>query len=152
MGIGNDINGDIPILPSDELPNPFGIQACAGLSESELRETAYEVLVGACRSTGGKPLTYISQSQRAGGIERVMSMSAAPSLQRSLSSMAVSKVKKALGLKPSKKSANLESSTTGKRPMTVGELIRVQMRVSEQTDSRIRRGLLRIAAGQFSEG
>ncbi|KAK9273986.1 hypothetical protein L1049_018800 [Liquidambar formosana] len=32
--------------------------------------------------------------------------------------------------------------------MTVGELMRAQMKVSETTDSRVRRGLLRIAAGQ----
>ncbi|XP_020575218.1 uncharacterized protein LOC110021171 [Phalaenopsis equestris] len=60
-------------------------------------------------------------------------------------------MKKALGLKSSKKSDGKESSPsrTVKKPMTIGELMRVQMRVSEQTDSRIRRGLLRISASQL---
>lgn len=35
-----------------------------------------------------------------------------------------------------------------RRPVTVGELVRAQMRVSEKTDSRVRRALLRVAAGQ----
>lgn len=34
----------------------------------------------------------------------------------------------------------------------VGEVVRVQMRVSERTDSRVRRALLRIAAGQVRAG
>ncbi|KAG0495052.1 hypothetical protein HPP92_006046 [Vanilla planifolia] len=72
-------------------------------------------------------------------------------MQRSLTSTAASKMKKALGLKSSKKSLGKESSPSksAKRPMTVGELMRVQMKVSEQTDARIRRGLLRIAASQL---
>ncbi|GAV87548.1 DUF810 domain-containing protein [Cephalotus follicularis] len=124
------------IYPIEDLPSPFGGPA-PSLTDSELRETAYEILVGACRSTGNRPLTYISQSERASPI------SSAPSLQRSVSSAAASRVKKALGMK---------SGSTKKRAkiaVTVGELVRVQMRVSEQTDSRIRRALLRIAAGQL---
>ncbi|KAJ9688334.1 hypothetical protein PVL29_014167 [Vitis rotundifolia] len=133
-----------------EFPNPFG-EVGNSLSDSDLRETAYMIFVGAGRSSGGKPLTYISQSEKA---ERASSFSGAPpSLQRSLTSTAASKVKKALGLNSSsKRGAAKESSAAqakSKKPVTVGELMRVQMRVSEQTDSRIRRGLLRIAAGQL---
>lgn len=67
-------------------------------------------------------------------------------------------MKKALGLRSSsnlgsKKGESSPSSGTGsggkgKKPMTVGELMRVQMKVSESADSRIRRALLRVAAGQ----
>lgn len=132
-----------------EFPNPFG-EVGNSLSDSDIRETAYVIFVGAGRSSGGKPLTYISQSEKA---ERSPSFSGAPlSLQRSLTSTAASKVKKALGLNSSsKRGAAKEGSAAqakSKKPVTVGELMRVQMRVSEQTDSRIRRGLLRIAAGQ----
>ncbi|XP_022882466.1 uncharacterized protein LOC111399403 [Olea europaea var. sylvestris] len=153
-GIGNfqsfDNTGDVP--------NPFG-ELGLDLSPSELRETAYEVLIGACRSSGaGRPLTYISSSERT--TERLQSMtsSSSPSLQRSLTSSAASKVKKALGLKSSSKKKNEEDSesesqglrnSVRKRAGTVGELMRVQMRVSEQVDSRVRRGLLRVAAGQL---
>ena len=61
-------------------------------------------------------------------------------------------MKKALGMNSSlKRGAAMESSAAqakSKKSVTAGELMRVRMRVSEQTDSRIRRGLLRIAAGQ----
>ncbi|XP_052198937.1 protein unc-13 homolog isoform X1 [Diospyros lotus] len=140
------------VISRNNVPNsPFG-QLGVDLSESDLRETAYEVLIAACRITGGKPLTYISQSSlKAAQPER---SSSAPSLQRSVTSTAASKVKKALGLKKrAHNSAGQGPDPAGsgkpKRPVTVGELVRVQMRVSEQTDSRIRRGLLRIAAGQL---
>ncbi|PKA65337.1 hypothetical protein AXF42_Ash005670 [Apostasia shenzhenica] len=148
---------------TESLPSPFGELGC-NVSDSALRETAYEIFVGACRTTSGKPLTYISQFERAAGAagsvtppssERsgstASSLSPSLSMQRSLTSTAASKMKKALGLKSSKRSPGKESSPsrTAKRPVTVGELMRVQMRVSEQTDSRIRRGLLRIAASQL---
>lgn len=53
-------------------------------------------------------------------------------------------MKKALGLKK-----NLES-VSGKKASTVGvaELMRVQMGISEPTDTRVRRAFLRVAAGQ----
>lgn len=51
----------------------------------------------------------------------------------------------------SKRSSDSGNSGAGgkvKKPVTIGELMRMQMRVSEAADSRIRRGLLRISAGQ----
>lgn len=132
--------------------NPFG-NLGVDLSQSELRDTAYEILVAACRSSGGgRPLTYVSNSERSGGpLQRTSSTT---------SISAASKVKKALGLKSKKKkndnkdldgSGNLNrpESVTRRSGSSVSELMRVQMRVTEQTDSRIRRGLLRIAAGQL---
>ncbi|POO00847.1 hypothetical protein TorRG33x02_034780 [Trema orientale] len=142
----------MPIYPLHDLVSPFG-ELGLDLSDSELRETAYEILVGACRSTGGKPLTYIPQSEKT---DRTPAAAAAsPSLQRSLTSTAASRVKKALGLKSSpssrRRASGGDSVSQGKtkRSVTVGEMMRVQMRVSEQTDSRIRRALLRVAAGQL---
>lgn len=129
----------MPVHSVEDLPGaPFG-DAASNFSESELRETAYEILVGACRSSGPKPLTFISQSER-GDRDRA---APAPSLHRSLTSTAASKVKKALGLKTTSSSRG-----SSKRAATTGELVRVQMRISEQSDTRIRRALLRIAAGQ----
>ncbi|KAK1286180.1 hypothetical protein QJS10_CPB20g00618 [Acorus calamus] len=128
-----------------DLPSPFG-DLGRPISDAELRETAYEVFVGACRTSGGKPLTYVPQSSAS---------PTSPALQRSMTSAAASKMKKALGLKSSsssmKRSPGSKESLSSKarRPATVGELMRVQMGVSEQTDGRIRRGLLRIAAGQL---
>lgn len=148
---GNNIH-IMPVYPPQDLLSPFA-EAASNLSDSELRESAYEILLGACRSPGGRPLTYISQSERT---ERppAPSLSSAPSLQRSLTSTAASKVKKALGMKSVKKRGGGGDSVSqgrSKRAVTVGELVRVQMRISEQTDSRIRRALLRIAAGQVSQ-
>ncbi|RDX63097.1 hypothetical protein CR513_58515, partial [Mucuna pruriens] len=128
----------MPVHPIEDLPSPFGDPG-PNFPESELRETAYEILVGACRSSGPKPLTFISQSER-GDRDRTP----APSLHRSLTSTAASKVKKALGLKTAS-----SSSKGSKRVATTGELVRVQMRIPEQSDTRIRRALLRIAAGQL---
>ncbi|KFK40373.1 hypothetical protein AALP_AA3G365200 [Arabis alpina] len=119
----------------ESLPSPFG-DPSPNLSDSELRETAYEILVAACRSTGTRPLTYITGN-------RINTVTPSPSLHRSLTSTAASKVKKALGLK--KRIIVKESS----KSVTVGELVRLQMRISEQIDSRIRRALLRIASGQL---
>lgn len=66
-------------------------------------------------------------------------------------------MKKALGLRSSSSSASKRADASPgsggkpKKPMTVGELMRVQMRVSDTVDSRIRRGLLRISASQVSQ-
>lgn len=147
------IGGSKREMGASELVSPFGELGCK-FSDSELRETAYEIFLGACRSSLGKALTYSPQSEKP---ERSMSLSPqthspssiSPTLQKSLTSSAASKMKKALGLKSSKKSPSQEcNSPKPKKPVTTGDLMRVQMRISEQTDSRIRRALLRIAAGQ----
>lgn len=83
------------------------------------------------------------------------SSNSSPGLQRSLTSAAASKMKKALGLR-SGSSSKGDGSSPGsggkvKKPVTIGELMRVQMRVSEASDSRIRRALLRISAGQVGK-
>ncbi|KAL8237085.1 hypothetical protein R6Q59_018166 [Mikania micrantha] len=148
MPIENNAGFMIPVLSSNNLSDPFG-QLGLDLSDSELRETAYEIFVGACRSSGGsRPLTYVSQSSGRSS-DRASSL---PSLQRSLTLTTASKVKKALGIKSKKKNTVSESngsSATENSPATVGELMRVQMRIPEQVDSRVRRALLRIAAGQL---
>uniref|UniRef100_A0A452XFT3 MHD1 domain-containing protein n=1 Tax=Aegilops tauschii subsp. strangulata TaxID=200361 RepID=A0A452XFT3_AEGTS len=125
------------------------------LSDADLRTTAYEVLVAASRATGGRPLIYIPQSAPSSATARstsststsTSSSSSSSGLQRSRTSTAASKVKRSLGLSPSASSkAGIEAP---RRPETVMELVRVNLRVTEQADSRIRRGLLRIAAGQL---
>ncbi|XP_004501156.1 protein unc-13 homolog [Cicer arietinum] len=136
----------------DDLPSPLG-QLAVNLSDSELTLTAYEIFVAACRTSSGKPLSSSvanSSSNNHSGSPSQNSLA----IQRSLTSTAASKVKKAFGLKSpgsgSKKSPGSGSGQGGrlKRPLTVGELMRNQMRVSEAMDSRVRRALLRISAGQ----
>ncbi|XVE98107.1 hypothetical protein REPUB_Repub03eG0076800 [Reevesia pubescens] len=142
----------MPNYFTETLSCPFG-ELATNLSDSELRETAYEILVGACRSSGGKPLTYLSQSGRNSerAAEATPMLTSTTSLQRSLTSTAASKVKKALGLKLSRrmKGSGESDSERVKKAGTIGDMFRVQMRVSEQTDSRVRRALLRVAAAQL---
>ncbi|KAF9617980.1 hypothetical protein IFM89_039273 [Coptis chinensis] len=154
---------NINITPSSsDLETPFG-ELGNNVSDSELRETSYEIFVAACRSSAtGRPLTYIPQSERSPSFSSNSNSpsSISPSLQRSLTSTAASKVKKALGMRSSKnsplKDTSISSSSNSpssryKKPVTIGELMRVQMKISESTDSRIRRGLLRISAGQLGK-
>ncbi|KAJ1268127.1 hypothetical protein BS78_07G113100 [Paspalum vaginatum] len=101
------------------------------LSAAELRDTAYELLVAASRAVGAKPLTYIPQSA---------SIATTPSS----SSFLERRVKGALGI---------EALASSKGGRTVAlELVRVRMGVTDQADARIRRGLLRVAAGQLGRG
>ncbi|CAK7353190.1 unnamed protein product [Dovyalis caffra] len=146
-----------PAITTTDLDSPLG-KLGTQLTESDLRSTAYEIFVAVCRTSSGKPLTYIPNSSNSDSPTNHSTHSPnSPALQRSLTSAAASKMKKALGLKSpgsgSKKSPGSGSgsgSGQGKvrRALTVGELMRTQMRVSETLDSRIRRALLRIAAGQ----
>ncbi|XP_074276490.1 protein unc-13 homolog [Silene latifolia] len=146
---------------SSSLFSPFSVDLTTTLSPSDLHLTAYEILVAACRTSSGKTLTSSPSSAGSGGHGGV-------NLQRSLTSTAASRMKKALGLRSSasslvlKRSSNgggaheLSSSSNGSptptsKVLTVGELMRVQMRVSETVDSRIRRAFLRIAASQLGK-
>ncbi|XP_023743121.1 protein unc-13 homolog [Lactuca sativa] len=144
----------------DPLPSPFG-DLTPTLSPTDLRETAYEIFVAACRTSTGKPLTYIPNNASSYTPDRSSqspSLSGSPS-QRSITSTAASKMKKALGLRSSSSAGSPGSAGSGagsggkvkKTVMTVGELMRIQMRISEAADSRVRRALLRISAGQVGK-
>eukprot|EP00257_Ricinus_communis_P015254 XP_015573132.1 LOW QUALITY PROTEIN: protein unc-13 homolog [Ricinus communis] len=148
-------------LTIPDLDSPLG-QLSSRLTDSDLRATAYEIFVAVSRTSAGKALTYISSNSDAPNNNNNIHQHHhhaphspnSPALQRSLTSAAASKMKKAFGLKSptaSKKSPGSgPGSGQGKphRPLTVGELMRCQMRVSESVDSRIRRALVRVAAGQ----
>ncbi|KAL4325057.1 hypothetical protein GQ457_11G016870 [Hibiscus cannabinus] len=144
-------------LTTTDLQSPFG-QLASQLTDSDLRLTAYDVFLAVCRTSSSKPLStsasFNSDSPSLNSPSENHNHS--PALQRSLTSAAASKMKKALGLKsPGSSSGSKKSPGSGpgsghgksKRPMTVGELMRIQMRVSETIDSRVRRSLLRIGGG-----
>ncbi|XP_074268979.1 protein unc-13 homolog [Silene latifolia] len=140
------------VIGSDTEPNPLGSLG-GNISDSELRETAYEVFIAVCRSsTGSKPLTYTPQSDKTTSTSS-SSSSIERSLTSSLSSLttSASKVKKALGIKREKVGGGVKGERKKKTAVSVGELMRVQLRVSEQFDSRVRRALLRIAASQLGK-
>ncbi|KAM6559554.1 hypothetical protein CsatA_028793 [Cannabis sativa] len=143
-----------------DLPSPLGdLSESVQLTDSDLRLTAYEIFVAACRTSSGKPLTFVPNQSNSDSPSQHSNSPNSPALQRSLTSAAASKVKKAFGLKSpssngSKKSPGVSGSSPGsgqgksKKALTVGELMRIQMTVSEAMDSRVRRALLRIAASQ----
>ncbi|TQE08097.1 hypothetical protein C1H46_006371 [Malus baccata] len=130
-------------------------QLSAQLSDSDLRLTAQEIFVVACCTSIGKAMTFTPSSTDS-PTQHANSPNDSPALQRSLTSTAASKMKKALGLKSpgsgSKKSLGLAwfrvRSGPGKPKwaMTVDELMRIQMGIYEATDSRVRIALLKISA------
>ncbi|KAJ1704755.1 hypothetical protein LUZ63_004534 [Rhynchospora breviuscula] len=137
------------------LPRPFGSLAVA-LSDPDLRHSAYEIFVSACRtSAGSRPLTYTPQSQSQSSPSSASSSSSSPSpspsLQRSLTSAAASKVKKALGLKSKSKTTTppTNKDKPKPKPATIADLMRIHMSIPDHADARIRRALLRIAATQL---
>ncbi|MBA0633725.1 hypothetical protein Godav_028834 [Gossypium davidsonii] len=137
------VTAAMPSECTEPLTSPFG-ELATNLSDSELQETAYEILVGARLSSGGKSSTYASDSEK--NSER------AAATPQTLTSRAASKVKKALGLRSRRKKASEKAeSERVKKVSTIGETMRVQMRVSEQMDSRVRKALSKVAADQKIE-
>ncbi|XVF89173.1 hypothetical protein PTKIN_Ptkin19aG0108700 [Pterospermum kingtungense] len=147
-------------LTSAGLQSPLG-QLASQLSDSDLRLTAYDVFLAVCRTSSSKPLStsasFNSDSPNQNSPSQNHNHSPnSPALQRSLTSTAASKMKKALGLNsPGSSSGSKKSPGSGpgsgqsksKRPTTVGELMRIQMRIPETVDSRVKRALLRIGGG-----
>ncbi|KAK8261984.1 hypothetical protein V6Z12_D13G225800 [Gossypium hirsutum] len=147
-------------LTSADLQSPFG-QLASQLNDSDLRFIAYDVFLAVCRTSSSKPLSTSasfnsdSPSHNSPGQNHNHSPNT-PALQHSLTSAAASKMKKALGLKsPGSSPGSKKSPGSGpgsgqgksKRPVTVGELMRIQMRAPEAVDARVRRSLLRIGGG-----
>ncbi|XP_058101489.1 protein unc-13 homolog isoform X2 [Magnolia sinica] len=140
---------------ADPIPADPGIEWPFGkvefLDREDLRETAYEVFFAACRSSpgfGGRgALSYYPAQDSGEGAGRNGS-----------------RMKMAMGLKTTKRgsprrSLTCPSSTNGvatavspraKRAMTPSELMRRQMRMSEQSESRLRKTLMRMIVGQMS--
>jgi hypothetical protein len=90
-----------PPTIADDLPSPLG-QLSINLSDSQLTLIAYEIFVAACRTSSGKPLS--SSVANSSSNNNTNSHSDSPShnslaIQRSLTSTADSKVKKAFDLK-----------------------------------------------------
>ncbi|CAN6304901.1 unnamed protein product [Urochloa humidicola] len=144
---------------SADLDCPFG--SVDALGPVELRETAYEIFFMSCRSSGAAPSTRAG----AGAVEGEVSSPMAGARGGNAAGGGVtggSRVKKALGLRPRRLSpgsqpmmARTLSQTSGpgspgraRRPMTSAEIMRQQMRVTDQSDARLRRTLMRTVVGQ----
>jgi hypothetical protein len=130
---------------------PFG--RVDALGPVELRETAYEIFFMSCRASGGA-------GARGGVADGDVSSPVAGSGSRV--GTGGSRIKKALGLRARRVSSLTQpmmgrtlSQTSGpvspgraRRPMTSAEIMRQQMRVTEQSDARLRRTLMRAVVGQ----
>ncbi|KAJ8547202.1 hypothetical protein K7X08_010788 [Anisodus acutangulus] len=171
----NTIGEDVASVDID-LVWPF--ENIDGLHRDHFRDAAYEIFFTACRSSpgfGGRTaISYHNPSEVGDGSgSGAGSTSPGSPVKPSGVGMAVtSKVKTALGLKMLKRSRSRRTSSYGgtpsspgggaspkvgftvphtraRRPMTSAEIMRRQMRVSEQSDSRLRKTLMRTLVGQM---
>ncbi|XP_030463969.1 protein unc-13 homolog [Syzygium oleosum] len=143
-----------------DLEWPFG--ELPGLEANDIRETAYEMFFMSCRSSpgfGGRSALMFhssmwNQPQPESTSSRTKGVGMAPS----------SRIKRTLGLKmlnrtPSKKMASGAVSSPcpqgvaarPKRPLTSAELMRQQMRVTEQSDNWLRKTLTRTHVGHIGK-
>lgn len=170
----NTIGEDVASVDID-LIWPF--ENIDGLNREHFRDAAYEIFFTACRSSPGfgsrTAMSHHNPSEGGDGSgSQAGSTSPGSPVKPSGVGMAVtSKVKTALGLKMLKRSRSRRASSYGgnpsspggdmspkvgftvphsraRRPMTSAEIMRRQMRVSEQSDSRLRKTLMRTLVGQ----
>nr|GMC57787.1 protein unc-13 homolog [Ipomoea batatas] len=84
------------------LPSPFG-DLTPTLTAADICETTYEIFVASCRTSTGKDVTYVPSSTDGSPSpspsSNSNSSSSSLSMQRSLTSIAASKMKKAMGLR-----------------------------------------------------
>ncbi|KAF8769094.1 hypothetical protein HU200_006931 [Digitaria exilis] len=142
---------------SADLDPPFG--SVDALGPVELRETAYEIFFMSCRSSGAAP-PITTRGADAGEVSSPMAGGARGGGAGPTAGVTgSSRVKKSLGLRARRLSqpmmARTLSQTSGpaspgraRRPMTSAEIMRQQMRVTEQSDARLRRTLMRTVVGQ----
>ncbi|RLN19883.1 hypothetical protein C2845_PM02G12000 [Panicum miliaceum] len=142
-----------------DLDCPFG--SVDALGPVELRETAYEIFFMSCRSSGAAPSRGIGGGAAEGEVSSPMAGAGARGGAAAGGVMG-GRVKKALGLRPRRLSSGAQpmmartlsqtsapgSPGRSRRPMTSAEIMRQQMRVTDQSDARLRRTLMRTVVGQ----
>ena len=147
---------------------PFGK---VDVDRDDLRETAYEIFFTSCRSSpgfGGKNALNYYPTWTAGDRDREREKEGGECTSPRSGAMSTmvpsSRIKRALGLKTMKRSSlgrtlsgsgsNMDCSKTAaaklRRPLTSAELMRHQMKVTEQSDIRLRKTLMRTLVGQVS--
>ncbi|XP_071736389.1 protein unc-13 homolog [Rutidosis leptorrhynchoides] len=163
------------MLPSDvDLCSPF--RSVDGLDVDDIRTTAYEIFFTSCRSSPGfggrNALQFYSSDHH--HMNNSGDINGSGSKDHAAGGLMASRVKRALGLRmlkrsPSGASVNLSSSTSSsaspastpgvgfstvpggrsRRPLTSAEIMRQQMKVSEASDNRLRKTLMRTLVGQM---
>ncbi|XP_071698212.1 protein unc-13 homolog [Rutidosis leptorrhynchoides] len=158
------------MLPSDvDLSSPFG--TVDGLDPDDIRTTAYEIFFTSCRSSpgfGGRNALQFYSSDHTNG-----DVNGSGSKDHAAQGLMASRVKRALGLKMLKRSPSRTSNSCSpnplpsapastpsigfstipggrsRRPLTSAEIMRQQMIVSEASDNRLRKTLMRTLVGQM---
>lgn len=141
-----EVAGAIPDPFPPELLWPFG--RLHSLSRDELRESAYEIFFAACRSShaaGTRLLSATPDHQRPGCGGRTPTRSEAAGSCGAKNMAVTSRLKRALSLRARKTRPMV--GKTGGRPMTSAEIMRWQMGVTEQSDGRVRKTLVRSLVG-----
>ncbi|KAK1267198.1 hypothetical protein QJS04_geneDACA000034 [Acorus gramineus] len=164
IGGSSSVRSDVVCAIDREADWPFG--RVNSLDRDDLRETAYELFFTSCRASPGfgggrNPLTYYPEAHAP--------TAAGDGPKPGLGLVGASRIKRALGLRPAaqrrgspRRVVNRTFAATGdgsgspnsvvgrpKRPMTSAELMRQQMRVTEQSDNRLRKTLMRTLVGQM---
>lgn len=163
--------------PALDVVSPFG--QIDGLDRDDYREAAYEVFFTACRSSPGfgarSVITYYNSLEEGGGGGDGFGSGPSSPRPAGVGMAVTSRVKRALGLKMLRRSTSRRSSSCGsnpsspspgsprvvppttvpgaavrRRPMTSAEIMRQQMWVTEQSDNRLRKTLMRTLVGQVS--
>ncbi|XP_051129307.1 protein unc-13 homolog [Andrographis paniculata] len=158
---------------AEDLSSPF----CKidGLDRNDFREAAYEVFFTACRSSpgfGGRNAIPYYKSSGDGGGDGMAPEPESPAAGGAV----ISRIKRELGLKmlnrprrsssigsssssPASMASPGSSPTVGftvpaprgrvRRPMTSAEIMKEQMRITDQSDNRLRKTLMRTLVGQM---
>ncbi|KAG2384563.1 uncharacterized protein HKW66_Vig0116540 [Vigna angularis] len=142
---------------SSDLAWPF--QELEGLDHDDIRETAYEVLFTACRSSPGfggrSAITFYSKHDgnsggKSPGVTQTSKLKLALGLKMMRSSLSQRVMTSATASTPASPvtERSPRSRSVPRRAMTMAEVMRLQMGVSEQSDSRLRKTLVRTLVGQ----
>ncbi|KAG6420309.1 hypothetical protein SASPL_116833 [Salvia splendens] len=147
--------------PALEAVSPF--DKIDGLDRDDFREAAYEVFFTACRASPGfggrSQITYYNSleeggdgggSPRWGGVGMAVSSRVKRALGLKMLRRTTSRRSSSWGSNPSSPSAGSpRASVVKRRPMTSAEIMRQQMWVTEQSDNRLRKTLMRTLVGQM---
>ncbi|AQK95287.1 hypothetical protein ZEAMMB73_Zm00001d010939 [Zea mays] len=138
--------GAIPSALPPELRWPFA--RLEALTQDELRESVYEIFFCACRSApgGGTRPSAAARGSRGGAATptRPPPEVSSPTSGGAKNMAVTSRLKRALGLRARNTRPTVGA---GGRPLTSAEIMRRQMGVSEQTDARLRKTLVRSLVG-----
>ncbi|KAK1260941.1 hypothetical protein QJS04_geneDACA002316 [Acorus gramineus] len=160
IGGSSSFRSDVVCAIDREAEWPFG--RVDSLDRDNLRETAYELFFASCRAS---PVLCAGRNHPVIYYPDAPPNASGEGPRPGVGMVGASRIKRALGLRPAAHNRRPSQRRAGnrtpigsmspnpmmgrvRRPMTSAELMRQQMRVSEQSDKRLRKTLLRTLLGQ----